>query len=47
MIRLFAKPLWSLRHYPIVLQLDAWNDQVAAVKSVAVKAGVPIRSELL
>lgn len=47
MIRLFAKPLWSLRHYPIVLQLDAWNDQVASVKSVAVKAGIPIRSELL
>jgi hypothetical protein len=30
-----------------VVQLDEWNDQVAAIKSVAVRSGIPIRSELL
>jgi hypothetical protein len=45
--RLGAAVLWQVRHYQIVVELDEWNDQVAAIKSVAVKAGIPIRSELL
>ncbi len=47
LIRAMAKVSWPWRQYHIVVQLDAWNDQVASIKSVAVKAGVPIRSELL
>ncbi|HKK49901.1 MAG TPA: hypothetical protein VJ932_12455 [Alkalispirochaeta sp.] len=47
LLRCGAKYLWQLRTYQVVVELDAWNDQVAAVKSVAVKAGIPIRSELI
>lgn len=47
LLRMITKPAWHLSHYQVVVELDAWDDQVAAVKSVAVKAGVPIRSELI
>lgn len=46
-MRLITKPIWMLRHYQVILELDGLNDQVAAIKSVAVKMGIPIRSELL
>jgi hypothetical protein len=45
--RVAVKPVWAMRHYHIVLELDHLNDQVAAIKSVAVRAGIPIRSELI
>ncbi|MEX2442553.1 MAG: hypothetical protein WD492_03030 [Alkalispirochaeta sp.] len=45
--RIGTNLLWPLRHYQVVVELDEWNDEVAAVKSVAVKAGIPIRSELI
>ncbi len=47
MLRWGTKYLWGMRTYHITVELDEWNDQVAAIKSVAVKAGIPIRSELL
>ncbi|MFW5694115.1 MAG: hypothetical protein ACOCYB_03025 [Alkalispirochaeta sp.] len=46
-LRIGASILWHMRTYQIVVELDEWNDQVAAIKSVAVKAGIPIRSELI
>ena len=46
-LRAVSKMTWPLQHYQVVVELDAWNDQVAAIKSVAVKSGIPIRSELL
>ena len=46
-LRVMIKPIWKFRHYQIVLELDQFNDQVAAIKSVAVRAGIPIRTELL
>jgi hypothetical protein len=46
-MRVVVKAFWPLQHYQIVVQLDEWNDQVAAIKSVAVRSGIPIRSELL
>ena len=47
MMRVFVKPLWRLRLYQVVVELDGLNDQVAAIKSVAVRTGIPVRSELL
>lgn len=47
MMRILVKPLWRIRHYHVVLELDGLNDQVAAIKSVAVRMGIPVRSELL
>lgn len=46
-MRLVTKPIWRFRHYHIILELDGLNDQVAAIKSVAVRMGIPVRSELL
>lgn len=46
-MRLFTKPIWKIRHYQVILELDGLNDQIAAIKSVAVKMGIPVRSELL
>ncbi len=47
MTRIVVKPLWRIRQYQIVVELDELNDQVGAIKSVAVRAGIPVRSELL
>ncbi len=47
MMRLFIKPIWKYRQYHIIVELDQLNDQVAAIKSVAVRMGIPVRSELL
>lgn len=47
LLRMLVKAVWPLRHYQVLIQLDSWDDQVGAVKSVAVKAGIPIRSELI
>ena len=46
-MRVLVKPIWRFRHYQIILQLDDLDDQVAAIKSVAVRVGIPVRSELL
>lgn len=45
--RLTTIVLWQVKSYQVVVELDEWNDQVAAIKSVAVQAGIPIRSELI
>lgn len=47
LLRMISKPMWHLSHYQIVVQLDAWNDQVASIKSVATRTGIPVRSELV
>ena len=46
-LRVLNKPFWTARHYHVVVQLDNLNDQVAAIRSTAARAGIPIRSELL
>jgi hypothetical protein len=46
-MRVIIKPVWRYRHYQVLVELDDLNDQVAAIKSVAVRAGIPVRSELL
>jgi hypothetical protein len=46
-MRVIVKPIWRLRHDQVVVELDGLNDQVAAIKSVAVRTGIPVRSELL
>ena len=45
--RVVVIPLWKLRQYQIVVELDELNDQIGAIKSVAVRTGIPVRSELL
>lgn len=45
--RLATLFIWQMRHYQVVVELDEWNDQLVAIKSVAVRAGIPIRSELI
>ncbi|MFP4151666.1 MAG: hypothetical protein ACLFR8_02705 [Alkalispirochaeta sp.] len=45
--RVLIKPVWRLRHYQIVTEISELNDQVAAIRSVAVRMGIPVRSELL
>jgi len=47
MVRILLHVFWHLRHYHIVIQLDHLDDQVAAIKSVAAKQGIPVRSELI
>jgi hypothetical protein len=47
LVRVTLRPVWLVRHYQIVLQLDNLDDQIAAIKSVAAKHGIPIRSELI
>ncbi len=46
-LRWLLKPVWLFRHYHVVVQLDHLNDQVAAIKSTALKAGIPVTSELI
>lgn len=46
-LRWLLKPIWMVHTYPIVVQLDGLNDQVMAIKSTALKAGVPVNSELV
>lgn len=46
-MRIVLYPLWAFRRYPIVLELDRFNDQIAAIKSTALKAGIPVVSELV
>ncbi len=46
-LRWLLKPVWTIRPYPIVVQLDGLNDQVMAIKSTALKAGIPVNSELV
>jgi len=45
--RVLIKPLWRVRHYQIITEISELNDQVAAIRSVAVRMGIPVRSELL
>lgn len=45
--RLALKGWWRLHHYHVVVQLDHLNDQVAAIQSTALRAGVPVTSELV
>ena len=46
-LRALLKVPWRIRHYQLVIQLDHLDDQVAAIKSVAARHGIPIRSELI
>ena len=46
-MRIVLQPVWAFRRYQIVLELDRFNDQVAAIKSTAFKAGIPVVSELV
>ncbi len=46
-MRLVLQPLWTVRRYQVILELDRFNDQVAAIKSTALKAGIPVVSELV
>lgn len=39
--------IWRTRRYQVVTELDRFNDQVAAVRSTAIKAGIPVVSELV
>lgn len=47
MLRVLLYFFSHFRHYQIVIQLDHLDDQVAAIKSVAAKHGIPVRSELI
>lgn len=47
MLRVLLHLFWLFRHYEIVVQLDHLDDQVAAIKSIAGKHGIPVRSELV
>lgn len=47
LLRLALFPLWTLRRYQIVLELDRFNDQIMAIKTTALKAGIPVVSELV
>jgi hypothetical protein len=46
-MRLLLVPLWWTRRYQVVVELDRFNDQIAAIKSTALKAGIPVISELV
>ncbi len=47
LLRGFLFLLWLIHHYQIAIQLDHLDDQVAAIKSVAARHGIPVRSELI
>ncbi|WP_157703072.1 hypothetical protein [Alkalispirochaeta alkalica] len=47
LLRLALCPVWAVRRYQIVLELDRFNDQIMAVKTTALKAGIPVVSELV
>ena len=46
-MRVILQPLWAVRRYQVVLELDRFNDQIAAIKSTALKAGITVVSELV
>lgn len=47
MVRAVLQPLWMVRRYQVVLELDRFNDQIMAIKTTAIKAGIPVVSELV
>lgn len=46
-MRIVLRPLWAVRRYQVVLELDRFNDQIMAIKTTALKAGIPVVSELV
>lgn len=46
-MRVLLLPAWTFRRYQVVLELDCFNDQIIAIKSTALKAGIPVVSELV
>lgn len=47
LLRIALKPIWALRRYPVALQLADIDDQIAALRSVALQRGIPFVSELV
>ena len=46
-MRLVLVPVWWTRRYQVIIELDRFNDQVAAIQSTALRAGIPVISELV
>ena len=47
LLRVALKPIWAFHRYPVALQLANVDDQIAALRSVALRHGIPFVSELV